>query len=81
MNAHSNQRKDHLQTLQTILHRIGPFVSILARSSARTHTPLQKLLRFEHPVLIRRIFEKFIFIEKRGEPLNWASQGILFEYL
>ena len=41
------QKKDHLQTLQTILHRIGPFVSILARSSARTHTPLQKLLRFE----------------------------------
>jgi hypothetical protein len=35
------QKKDHLQTLQTILHRIGPFVSILARSSARTHTPSQ----------------------------------------
>ncbi|CCO20764.1 unknown protein [Bathycoccus prasinos] len=59
------QKKDHLQTLQTFLHRIGPFVSILARSSAPTHTQLQKLLRFEHPVL-RRIFEKFIFIEKRG---------------
>jgi hypothetical protein len=35
------QKKDRLQTLQTILHRIGPFVSILARSSARTHTPSQ----------------------------------------
>jgi hypothetical protein len=23
-----------------------------------------------------RIIEKFIFIEKRGEPLNWGSQGI-----
>jgi hypothetical protein len=42
-----NYKKDHLQPLQTILHRIGPFVFILARSSARTHTPLQKLLRFE----------------------------------
>ena len=41
------QKKDRLQTLQTILHRIGPFVSILARSSARTHTPLQNLPRFE----------------------------------
>ena len=41
------QKKDHLQTLQTILHRIGPFVFILARSSARTHTPLQNLPRFE----------------------------------
>ena len=47
MNVHKNQKKDHLQTLQTILHRIGPFVSILARSSARTHTPLQNLLQFE----------------------------------
>ena len=44
------QKKDHLQTLQTILHRIGPFVSILARSSARTHTPLQKCTRFEQNV-------------------------------
>ena len=51
MNAHKNQKKDHLQTLQTILRRIGPFVFILARSSARTHTPLQKCTRFEHPVL------------------------------
>ena len=77
MNAHKNQKKDHPQPLQTILRRIGPFVSILARSSARTHTPLQKCTRFEHPVL-RRIFEKFIFIKKEGdEPLNWASQGIL----
>ena len=41
------QKKDRLQTLQTILHRIGPFVSILARSSARTHTPLQKEIQFE----------------------------------
>ena len=47
MNVHKNQKKDHLQTLQTILHRIGPFVSILARSSARTHTPLQKEIQFE----------------------------------
>ena len=41
------QKKDHLQTLQTILRKIGPFVSILAQSSARTLTTLQKLLRFE----------------------------------
>ena len=47
MNVHKNQKKDHPQPLQTILHRIGPFVFILAHSSARTHTPLQKLLRFE----------------------------------
>ena len=47
MNVHKNQKKYHLQTLQTILHRIGPFVSILARSSARTHTPLQKEIQFE----------------------------------
>ena len=46
-NALKNVKKDHPQPLQTILHRIGPFVFILARSSARTHTPLQKLLRFE----------------------------------
>jgi len=45
-----NQKKDHLQPLQTILHRIGSFVSILARSSARTHTPLQKYTRFEQNV-------------------------------
>mmetsp|Transcript_3516 Transcript_3516/g.11890 ORF Transcript_3516/g.11890 Transcript_3516/m.11890 type:complete len:203 (+) Transcript_3516:2423-3031(+) len=44
---HIVQKKDHLQPLQTILHRIGPFVSILVRSSARTHTPLKKLLWFE----------------------------------
>ena len=50
MNVHKNQKKDHLQTLQTILHRIGPFVFILARSSARTHTPLQKWTRFEQNV-------------------------------
>jgi hypothetical protein len=29
-------------TLQNILNRIGPFVSILTRSSARTHTPYKK---------------------------------------
>ena len=47
MNVHKNQKKDHLKTLQTILHRIGPFVFILARSSARTHTPLRKVIQFE----------------------------------
>jgi hypothetical protein len=28
-----------------------------------------------------RIIEKFIFIEKRGEPLNWGSQGITIYYI
>ena len=59
-------KKDHLQPLQTILRRIGPFVFILARSSARTHTPLQKCTRFEQNVQglmntqFKRIFEKKI---------------------
>ena len=47
MNVHKNQKKDHPQPLQTILHRIGPFVFILAHSSARTHTPLRKVIQFE----------------------------------
>ena len=77
MNVHKNQKKDHPQPLQTILRRIGPFVFILARSSARTHTPLQKLLRFEQICYglntqfkaKKKIFNFFL-------PLNWASQGI-----
>ena len=32
--------KNTLQPLQTILHRIGPFVSFLVHSSARTHTKI-----------------------------------------
>ena len=72
MNVHKNQKKDHPQPLQTILRRIGPFVFILARSSARTHTPLQKLLRFEQNA---RFFEhpgeflkNLFLLKKEGEP-------------
>ena len=64
----SRQKKDHLQTLQTILHRIGPFISLLAHSSAHTNTPLQKFIRFEHPVLGEKIF----FL-----PSDWVAKGIL----
>ena len=43
----------------------------------KTATVWTKCTRFEHPVL-RRIFEKFVFLlKKEGEPLNWASQGII----
>ena len=71
MNVHKNQKKVHLQPLQTILHRIGPFVSIFARSSARTHTPLQKCTRFEQNVhglntQFKGEFLKKKIIKKRG---------------
>jgi len=39
-------KKDHRQPLQTILHRKRLFISILAHYSARSDTPLQKLLQF-----------------------------------
>jgi hypothetical protein len=49
------------------------------RSSARTHTPLQKLLRFEDSDLNPKPSLKANFwkkkLKKKGEPLNWASQG------
>jgi len=66
-----NLKKDHLQPLQTILHRIGPFVSFLARYSARTHTPLRKVIQFERPVQRRK--KKLFLLKNEGEPLNWAS--------
>ena len=72
MNVHKNQKKDHLQPLQTILRRKGPFVSFLAHSSARNHTRLQKLLqvwtkllRFEHPVLRALLQDNFFPVNGR----------------
>jgi len=77
------QKKDHLQPLQTILHRIGPFVSILARSSARTHTPSQNCYGLNKIAdgLNTQFYGEFLknlFLLKKegGSPLNWASQGI-----
>ena len=44
----------------------------------KNHRNRASVFRFESKFIYltcRRIFEKKFFFEKKGEPLNWASQG------